>query len=88
MSKAWAGGSTTRWRKIRRWILDRDGWQCQIGIPGICTQQATHVHHTQGRHVTGDEDQRYLVAACRACNQHIGDPRKGPDPAHKPVTRW
>jgi 5-methylcytosine-specific restriction endonuclease McrA len=23
-------GSTRRWRRIRLWVLDRDGWRCQL----------------------------------------------------------
>lgn len=30
MSKGWAKGSTTAWRKLRRAVLDRDRWTCQL----------------------------------------------------------
>lgn len=86
MSKSWAGGSTKAWRKIRAGVLARDGYTCQIGLPGVCTTRATHVHHTQGRAVTGD-DPRYLVASCAECNLKLGDPSKQ---THKPkrMTAW
>lgn len=87
MSKAWANGSTRGWRIIRARILQRDSYQCQIKLPGVCTTQATHVHHTHGKLVTGD-DPRYLVSACRACNLRVGDPTKQPDPPHRPITKW
>lgn len=45
------------------------------------------MHHTHGKAVTGD-DPRYLVAACEACNLHIGDPTQHDDPPNKAVTRW
>jgi hypothetical protein len=45
------------------------------------------VHHTLGRTVTGD-DPRHLVAACKACNLHIGDPTQHTDPPNQAVTRW
>lgn len=88
MSKSWASGSSRRWRKLRLAVLVRDGWVCQLRRPDVCTGRATHVHHTLGRTVTGDEDDRYLVAACEPCNLAVGDPTKGPDPQPKPMTRW
>jgi 5-methylcytosine-specific restriction endonuclease McrA len=86
MSKSWAGGSTRRWRKIRRGVLIRDNYQCQIQLTGICTGRATCVHHTLGKAVTGD-DPTYLVAACTECNLKIGDPQKY-NPQPKPMTKW
>jgi hypothetical protein len=96
MSHAWAGGSTRRWRdKIRPAVLLRGGYQCQIKVPGTwttrrgevqsCLGMADCVHHTQGKAVTGDEDLRYLVAACTPCNLHVGDPTRAADPAPLPV---
>ena len=86
MSRAWAGGSTRRWRKIRAAVLARDGYRCRLRIEDVCTSVATEAHHTRGRSVTGD-DPRYLVAACGPCNRHIGDPQQ-----HEPdvggTTRW
>lgn len=83
ISKGWAGGSTTAWRKTRLRILTRDGYQCQLQLPGVCTQQAEHVHHTVGKGVSeADAD---LVSACEACNLKLGHP-KG-NPPHK-ATQW
>ncbi|HEV2784686.1 MAG TPA: hypothetical protein VGX25_35325 [Actinophytocola sp.] len=85
MSKAWAKGSTRRWRKIRARVLARDRYRCQLRRPD-CAGRADQVHHTLGRAVTGD-DERYLVAACGPCNRGVGDPaRRDPQPA--PRTRW
>lgn len=86
MSRAWKGGSTRRWRKIRAEVLARDGGECQLRIPGKCTTAATHVHHTRGRALTGD-DPRYLVAACAACNLAAGNPQ-ATVPDIGGVTRW
>lgn len=86
MSKAWAKGSTRAWRRTRGLVLARDGYRCRLQLE-VCTGHATHVHHTQGRGVTGD-DPRYLVAACRACNLAVGDPTKAADPKPEPRTRW
>lgn len=90
MSKAWAKGSTSRWRRIRAAVLAANqadaGGKCQAAVQGVCTGQADTVHHTLGRAITGD-DPRYLQAVCRACNLHIGEPgRQSPQP--KVITKW
>ena len=87
MSLSWKGGSTRAWRRLRAWVLARDGYRCRLRVPGVCTGRATCVHHTLGKRVTGD-DPRYLVAACTQCNLKVGDPARSPDPAPRPVTRW
>jgi 5-methylcytosine-specific restriction endonuclease McrA len=84
--RSWEGGSTRAWRKLRAAILERDNEQCQLRIEGVCTGHATHVHHTLGKTVTGD-DPRYLVAACADCNLKTGEPGKH-DPQPQPRTRW
>jgi len=83
MSKAWAGGSTRRWRVQRARILARDGNDCQLRIPGICLGIADQGHHVLGKGVSErDED---IVAACLPCNVRVGKPDT--DPSHK-VTTW
>jgi hypothetical protein len=86
MSRNWAAGSTTAWRKTRLEILARDRWRCRLRIEGVCTTVATCVHHVAGRGVTGD-DPRYLVASCAPCNLATGDPVRL-DPPHRPMTDW
>jgi hypothetical protein len=44
------------------------------------------VHHTRGK-AYGD-DERYLAAAHKRCNELAGDPTASPDPAPAPMTRW
>lgn len=85
MSKDWSGGSTRAWRKIRAYVLERDRYICQLQIEGICEYKATHAHHLYGKKL-GDDPQ-YIVAACEACNLHIGNPLKK-DPAPKVSTIW
>lgn len=91
MSKGWSGGSTRAWRRIRLSILVRDRWRCRLALPpdarGKCAVRADCVHHTRGRHVTGD-DPRYMIAACTRCNLKAGDPTTGRDPQPRPVTHW
>lgn len=64
---------------------DNDG-MCRIQLPEVCTGKATQAHHPVAREIMGD-DPTLLVAACAACNNKLGDPRKG-DPAPTPGTRW
>lgn len=78
MSANWSKGSTRRWRKIRAAVLAANnaanGGRCQVREK--CDgAQATVVHHTVGRRVTGD-DPRFLAASCAPCNLAIGDPAK------------
>jgi hypothetical protein len=66
-------------------VLERDGHRCRIRIHGRCTNNATHVHHTQAREVVGDRAE-YLVAACGTCNRVVGDPTAGV--VHPTPTQW
>lgn len=90
MSSAWSKGSTRRWRRIRAAVLaanaQDNGGRCVVGIAGVCQGEASCVHHTQGRAVTGD-DLRYLVASCKACNGHIGEPSRH-NPRPKKISDW
>jgi len=53
--------------------------------PGICTGTAEEVHHAKGK-AYGDEE-RYLQAACKACNLHVGPPG-AVVPEERPVSHW
>lgn len=65
--------SAWRWRKVRTLVLVRDGYRCQIRMPG-CTGYATEVDHITPRSVNPglwySEDN--CRAACRSCNNHRG----------------
>lgn len=86
MSKAWSGGSTRRWRRLRALVLERDQHRCRLQLDG-CTTLATHVHHTLGRTVTGD-DPAYLIASCRNCNLKVGEPKNVENPRPTRKTEW
>lgn len=100
MSNAWAGGSTRRWRQVRADILARDGHTCRLACPGTwpvmggmayCTSTATQVHHVHGKgrcRGCAADDPAHLVAACKACNLHVGDPGRTAPPQVKAVTQW
>lgn len=61
-----------RWVKVRRAVLKRDGWTCQIRIPGVCTEVATCVDHITPVAVAGPTfAPEALRAACKACNSHL-----------------
>ena len=72
MSKSALGsnGSTTRWRKIRKRILDRDGWCCMY-----CGMDATSVDHVVPRALGGGDEDWNLVASCMKCNLARRSPR-------------
>lgn len=77
MSDAWSGGSTRAWRKTRAFVLERDGYRCQVQREG-CTTVATHAHHLDGKEFGDDPDR--LVAACAYCNLAEGKPQGDPEP--------
>ena len=59
---------TYRWRLTRPSILRRDGYRCQIQLPG-CRTIATHVDHIVDWQDGGPPyDPSNLRAACKSCN--------------------
>lgn len=86
MSKRWAKGSTTAWRRVRAFVLQRDGHRCRLQLAGVCKSVATQVHHTQARELVGD-DPAYLIATCQPCNARVGDPTRH-DPPPRPRAWW
>lgn len=64
------GGSTSRWRRIRRYVLDRDGWRCQAPRDDgtICGRYADTAGHIIARAHGGTDDPANLRAECRKCN--------------------
>ena len=67
-------------------MLERDEYMCQLRIPNKCEGRANEAHHTLGKAVTGD-DPKYMVASCKPCNLHIGDPT-AIDPIPHVVEWW
>jgi hypothetical protein len=75
-------------------VLLRDGYLCQLKISGVCTVHAPlaggHAHHVHGpANCAGCATDRadHLVAACPACNLHVGEPTTA-DPPNRGVTKW
>jgi 5-methylcytosine-specific restriction endonuclease McrA len=53
--------------QLRRQVLQRDGWRCQI----CGSKQNLHVHHKQLRSQQGDDDDSNLITLCAACHQEL-----------------
>ena len=76
MSSAWAGGSNRRWRALRLYVLERDGWRCQVPIPGRqpphhldhCDRYADTAGHIIAKAYGGIDQPGNLRAECRAHN--------------------
>lgn len=98
-SQHWKGGSTTKWRKTRKFCLTRDNYRCQLRLAPKCDCTlpdckrfhgckiiADCVHHLDGKGA-GDDPER-CVSACTPCNLQVGDPTKDNDPVIKVRTVW
>ena len=60
-------GSTSRWRKIRQRILERDQYTCQI-----CGMEGNTVDHILARSSGGDDNESNLQCLCSRCNSSKG----------------
>lgn len=59
---------TAEWRSVSRRVLLRDGYRCQIKLPG-CRGHANSVDHILALDDGGAPyDLKNLQAACRPCN--------------------
>lgn len=89
MSAGWSGGSTTRWRTLRAYVMERDHHLCRIGTRGVCTEVATCVDHIIPKEMDGPDHESNLRASCEPCNLHRRtSKRRVPEPAPRPVSRW
>jgi 5-methylcytosine-specific restriction endonuclease McrA len=60
-------GSTSKWRKIRQRILDRDGHTCQQ-----CGGEGNSVDHIVPRSLNGSDEDWNLQTLCVSCNSAKG----------------
>jgi hypothetical protein len=60
-------GSTSRWRKIRQRILERDQYTCQI-----CGMEGNTVDHIIPRSSNGGDEDFNLQCLCSRCNSSKG----------------
>lgn len=68
--------TTARWKRIRRAILERDDWTCQLRVDALCGGDATTVHIRP--ELAGDHDAATVddgVAACHHCHGVVDAPR-------------
>jgi 5-methylcytosine-specific restriction endonuclease McrA len=68
MDKIRRNGSTSRWRKLRAFVLKRDNYTCYYC--GITT--ANTCDHLTPIHKGGTDELSNLVAACSTCNYSKG----------------
>jgi 5-methylcytosine-specific restriction endonuclease McrA len=59
------------WARISALVLKRDGYECQLGLPG-CTGRATTADHVIPRAQGGTATLDNLQASCRHCNSVKG----------------
>ena len=58
-----------RWKKMRKLVLERDGYRCQLQCSPKCKGDATEVDHIVSVSDGGAWlDPANLVAACKSCN--------------------
>jgi 5-methylcytosine-specific restriction endonuclease McrA len=60
-------GSTSKWRKIRQRILQRDGYTCQA-----CGGEGNSVDHILPRLAGGSDEDWNLQTLCGSCNSSKG----------------
>jgi 5-methylcytosine-specific restriction endonuclease McrA len=59
---------SSKWKTVRRQVLERDGGECMIGLVG-CTGKAEVVDHITPLAFGGEPyDSHNLRAACKNCN--------------------
>jgi 5-methylcytosine-specific restriction endonuclease McrA len=65
--------STQAWQRVRKAVLIRDGYRCQVRGPR-CEIVATTVHHVvpSSQDATKFFDAANLLACCSRCNAHSG----------------
>ena len=62
-------GYGNRWRKLRKWVLDRDKHLCQACRSQGRITKATHVDHIQPKAEGGTDDMDNLQSLCEPCHQ-------------------
>jgi 5-methylcytosine-specific restriction endonuclease McrA len=77
------------WRRVRRLVLERDGYRCRIGGPG-CLVDADQVDHIVSWRVGGAAlDPENLRASCSHCNAVRGGALGGSKPSvRRPSREW
>ena len=53
------------YEQLRKQVLRRDGWQCQV----CGSRQNLQVHHKQLRSQQGSDDDSNLITLCAGCHE-------------------
>jgi 5-methylcytosine-specific restriction endonuclease McrA len=53
--------------QLRRQVLRRDGWRCQV----CGSRQNLQVHHKQLRSQQGDDGDSNLITLCAVCHEEL-----------------
>ena len=56
------------WQHLRKQILERDGHQCQLRLPDVCTGRASQVDHIISVADGGSDEPGNLRSVCRKCH--------------------
>jgi 5-methylcytosine-specific restriction endonuclease McrA len=86
--KTKARGYGSDWEKVRRQILERDGYRCRLQLAG-CTGTATQVDHIAAVAIGGQRlDPANLQSSCAGCNsrkRHLDAAERAQSHAKKSV---
>ena len=55
------------YRNLRRQVLERDGWRCQL----CGSMEGVEVHHIQRRSQAGEDLEDNLITLCSACHRRV-----------------
>lgn len=58
---------STRYGKLHREVLERDGWRCQI----CGSIQRLQVHHLKFRSHSGSDVKQNLITLCAECHERV-----------------
>ena len=67
---------TAEWKDLRRRVLARDHWRCQLAFPG-CEHRAAIADHIVARNDGGPDNMMNLRAVCWACHNRRHPERGG-----------
>lgn len=62
-------GYGAKWRKLRKRVMDRDSWLCQVCLKAGRITPATEVDHIIPKSKGGDDSMHNLQGICRADHQ-------------------
>lgn len=81
--RLWLGA----YRALAKWVLQRDGYRCQIRGPR-CTGYATEVDHVIPRADGGDDVPTNMRGACKRCNGWLSARRTNEARYNKSLARY